>query len=276
MNAPEPALARAAIRFRCLMAASALTILGATGCERRTEPGAAASEAVDADGLASTALVDYYVRQKTGVDAARVPPGTKAQLVEELTRLRAAAMLGEQRATPETLGAVELARLEIFARAAAETAGVFAAPSDAELQAAYDAYVKSLPPSEFHARHILVPTEELAHAVIAALDGGAGFAELAAQRSAEAESATRGGDLGWIRPGHLPEQFFNALGTLQDGEYTRQPVKTAYGWHVIGRIESRVGRPLPLDQVRAQLATNLLQQRYQQFLETSVADEKEK
>jgi peptidyl-prolyl cis-trans isomerase C len=253
------------MRRRSLIAVTTLVVFAATGCDRRTEPVDRAGE----QAAASAEFADYYVRQKTGVGGAQVLPGTRANLLAELARLQAAARLGEQGATQDTLGAVELARLEILARSAAAAAEVYAEPTETEIQAAYQAYVQALPAIEFHAQHILVVSEELAVAVIGALDRGAKFADLASQRSEDAESAARGGDLGWIRPGHLPEQFFKSLKALEDGAYTMQPVQTVYGWHVIGRIESRTGSPLLLEQVRAQLIANLQQQRYRRFLDGS-------
>lgn len=270
MSARAASIRRAAIGNPFLAAASALMMLATAGCERQAEPVDSVSAAATAKAAATAEFADYYVQQKAGTDLAQVPPGTRARLLEDLARLRAAAMLGERHANASTVGDVELARLEILARSAADSAGVYAAPSEAEMQAAYQAYVQSLPPDEFHAQHILVATEPLAASIIAALDGGAVFADIAAARSAD-DSRTKGGDLGWIRPGHLPAELFQALATLQAGGYTKQPVHTAYGWHVIKLLELRPGIAPPYEEVRAQLAVNLQEARYQRFLNTAQA-----
>ena len=56
--------------------------------------------------------------------------------------------------------------------------------SDAELRETYDAEIgKVQMPEQFKARHILLETEEAAKEVIAALESGADFAELAKEKS---------------------------------------------------------------------------------------------
>jgi peptidyl-prolyl cis-trans isomerase C len=114
--------------------------------------------------------------------------------------------------------------------------------------------------------HILVANEILANAVIAELGSGDKFADVAAKRSAD-DSKSKGGDLGWIHPGHLPQQFFAALKSLEPGQYTKVPIHTPYGWHVIRLIATRAANPPPFDQIKAQLSTNLQQDRYRRFLD---------
>jgi peptidyl-prolyl cis-trans isomerase C len=143
-----------------------------------------------------------------------------------------------------------------------------AAEAEAELQQAYDAFVKGQPAAEFHVAHILLPTETIALGVIRRLDEGASFAALAKAESAD-DSRARGGDLGWVYPGPLPKAFTDAVAVLKPGEYTHQPVKTPYGWHVIRVLETRPAAVPPLASVRAQLAVNLQQQRYEAFLKGS-------
>jgi hypothetical protein len=196
-------------------------------CGKRSPPG---ENAPDAKGAAlpsasAKSLEDYYIRQKAGVAAEKVPAETRSRLVGDLKKLHGAAAVGAQAVKPETANAIELSRLEILARSAAEAAGVYAATSTAELQQAYQQYLQTLPASEFHATHILMATESAASTMITKRQGGADFAEVAKSDSAD-DSKSKGGDLGWIHPGHLPPQFFAALKTLKPGEYTRVPVHT--------------------------------------------------
>jgi len=239
-------------------------------CGKRSPPG---ENAPDAKGAAlpsasTKSLEDYYIRQKVGVAAEKVPAKTRSRLVGDLKKLHGAAAVGAQAVKPETANAIELSRLEILARSAAEAAGVYAAPSTAELQQAYQQYLQTLPASEFHAAHILMATESAASTIITKRQGGADFAEVAKSDSAD-DSKSKGGDLGWIHPGHLPPQFLAALKTLQPGEYTKAPVHTPYDWHVIRLGETRAVEPPPFEPVKAQLATNLQLERYQRFLEQS-------
>jgi peptidyl-prolyl cis-trans isomerase C len=221
----------------------------------------------------SQALFNYYVQQKSGAPADKVDPTLKASLLQDLEQLKAAAVAEQAKADPNTLQALELQRIELLAHAGAVAAGVFASPSDAELKAEYDRFVAKLPANEFKVAHILVATEPAAQVLIVKLQGGADFARLASEQSAD-DSKVRGGDLGWIALGKLPVDFTNAVQSLKPGQFTAGPVHTPYGWHVIKLLETRPASAPAFDQVKAQLAANLQQARYKQFLEAALANEK--
>lgn len=112
--------------------------------------------------------------------------------------------------------------------------------------------------TEYHAAHILVESEDAAKALIAELDGGKDFAELAKEKST-GPSGPEGGDLGWFSDGMMVEPFFEAVAALKPGE-TSPPVQTDFGWHVIRLIESREKTKPPLDEVRDAIAQQLEQQ----------------
>jgi parvulin-like peptidyl-prolyl isomerase len=106
--------------------------------------------------------------------------------------------------------------------------------TDEELQAIYNE-----DPAKFGllcARHILVPTKEQADQLRAELDGGADFAEVAAQNGTDA-SAQEGGRLyqeGQDCPAastFVPEFVEGAL-SVPTGEVAG-PVQTQFGWHLI-------------------------------------------
>ena len=107
----------------------------------------------------------------------------------ELQQLQAAAA---RPAGPDAPLEVELARLRILARSAAEAAGVYAEPGEQEIEAVYRAYVESLPADEFEVSHVLVPTEASARALIERLDRGEDFATLARENSADDSAQTQG------------------------------------------------------------------------------------
>jgi peptidyl-prolyl cis-trans isomerase C len=91
---------------------------------------------------------------------------------------------------------------------------------------------------EVRARHILLKTEAEAKEVIAALAGGADFAELAKNRSIDPSARQNDGDLGFFRRDTMVEPFAEAAFALEPGQTTREPVRTQFGWHVI-RVEER-------------------------------------
>jgi peptidyl-prolyl cis-trans isomerase C len=218
----------------------------------------------------SQALFDYYVQKRTGQPPEKVDTGLKQRLLEDLIAIEAAALAEEQSPKPGIEREVELTRLEVLSKAAADTAGVYATPSDQDLQTAYQAYVTAQPAQEYHVAHILVATEALAVRAIDELNHGKDFAALAKERSAD-DSKTRGGDLGWIVPGHLPKAFTDSVSTLKPGQYTKQPVQTPYGWHVVKLMEARPATPPPFEQVKAQLAVNLQQERREKFIQAVLA-----
>lgn len=132
--------------------------------------------------------------------------------------------------------------------------------SDEDLRAAYEKQFG--PPSEYeyHARHILSKTEEEARANIEALKKGADFAELAKAKST-GPSGPQGGDLGWADPKNYVAPFAEALMKLKPGEYTLEPVKTQFGWHVIKLEEMRPAGGQDLSRFRPQLERQIIDER---------------
>lgn len=110
--------------------------------------------------------------------------------------------------------------------------------TDAQMKASYDAYKAKGGSTEYKARHILVKTEADAKAIIAKLDKGGKFEELAKQ-SIEPGAATSGGDLGWASPAKFVKPFADALSGLKKGKYSSVPVKTEFGFHVIRLDDTR-------------------------------------
>ena len=112
------------------------------------------------------------------------------------------------------------------------------------LRAAYARFLVDNPASqEIRARHILLKTEDEAKAVIAELQGGADFAELAKAKS-QGPSAPTGGDLGFFTADKMVKPFSDAAYTMAEQEISAEPVQTRFGWHVI-KVEERRDQPRP-------------------------------
>ena len=62
--------------------------------------------------------------------------------------------------------------------------------------------------------------------------------------------------------------FSEAVVTLEKGKYTKTPVKTQFGWHVILREDSRAQTPPPLEAVKEQLMPYLQRKKVQNMVET--------
>jgi peptidyl-prolyl cis-trans isomerase C len=125
--------------------------------------------------------------------------------------------------------------------------------TDEMIQEAYQVHLADNPPAEeLQARHILVETEEEAREVIALLDGGADFAELAKERST-GPSGPKGGDLGYFTANQMVPEFSQAAAALEPGSYTKEPAKTQFGWHVIKLEDRRTAAPPPFEEIEQQL-----------------------
>ena len=107
--------------------------------------------------------------------------------------------------------------------------------------------VANVPPTaeQVHARHILVADEATARDLIAQLQQGADFAQLAMEYSLDASSAPSGGDLGWVPRGVLLQpEVEDAIFALSDGEIAPEPVHSSLGYHVVQTLERVPDRPL--------------------------------
>ncbi|MEY5037411.1 MAG: hypothetical protein RL472_517 [Pseudomonadota bacterium] len=136
---------------------------------------------------------------------------------------------------------------------------VLGAVTDEALQAAYDAKFKDAKPqTEYSASHILVADEAKAKELLAQLDGGADFAELAKANSTDTGSGANGGDLGWFGLGMMVKPFEEAVVAATPGKVVG-PVKTDFGYHLILVKETRVAAQPTLDDLRDELASDIEQ-----------------
>lgn len=119
--------------------------------------------------------------------------------------------------------------------------------------------------SQVHARHIVVPTQAEAEALLVRLRAGEDFAALAAANSFDTSTNNNGGDLGWFAQEQLLEPALARVAFELEPGQIAGPVQTSLGYHVIQTIERGV-RPLE-PAARAQLA----QSRFERWLTSLVA-----
>lgn len=104
---------------------------------------------------------------------------------------------------------------------------------------------------DIEAKHILISTETdenasdeekeakeneaktKAEEIIEKLKNGEDFSTLAKEYSDDEGSKENGGDLGYFNTGDMVEEFETAAYKLDVSEYTTEPVKTTYGYHII-------------------------------------------
>ncbi len=135
--------------------------------------------------------------------------------------------------------------------------------TDADIRARYDQEIANTPPvNEIHARHILVKTKEEAEAIIKDLDGGADFQKLANQHTSDPSGKTNGGDLGWFGPGQMVPEFDKAAFALEVGKYSKEPVQSQFGWHVIKVEDKRAKQPPAFEDVKDQARQAVIRDKY--------------
>ncbi|MFC3072231.1 peptidylprolyl isomerase [Shinella pollutisoli] len=140
-----------------------------------------------------------------------------------------------------------------------------------EIKARYDKEIAAInPEDEVHARHILVKTEEEAKAVIADLDAGKDFVEIAKEKSTD-PNKSEGGDLGYFTKGRMVPEFEAAAFALEKGAYSKEPVKTQFGFHVIKVEDKRKQQPPALEQVEGQVRQLVMRDKYLDLLEKAKA-----
>ena len=99
-----------------------------------------------------------------------------------------------------------------------------------------------------------------AERIIKKLDEGEDFAELAKEYSDDEATAKNGGDLDYFNTDDMDENFIEAVKDLENNEYTKEPVKTQYGYHIILKVDQKEKPELDdvKDTIKETLANNKL------------------
>ncbi|MBX9621815.1 MAG: peptidyl-prolyl cis-trans isomerase [Alphaproteobacteria bacterium] len=188
----------------------------------------------------------------------KIFPALVNQAIDTYLINKAAQASGEAN-TPEVKQAIEKATENIVSQAylLSQIKGKI---TDADVKAKYEEVVKQFPQEkEVHIRHILVDDKNVALSVIKALQNGTDFKKLAQSKSKD-ETAKEGGDLGWFRKSELPAELAEAAFALTPGSYSKEPVKTDFGWHVIKVEEIRDAKPPKFDEVKDELKSLMTQE----------------
>jgi peptidyl-prolyl cis-trans isomerase C len=195
----------------------------------------------------------------------------KEKLVEELIQRELLVQDATQKQldkSPELVAQLEAAKKALLTQADLQNFIKANPVTDAEIKAEYDSKVAAEKGTEYKARHILVKTEAEAKKLITELDKGADFAKLANKNSLDAKESQNGGDLGWFSAAQMVAPFSEAVAALEKGKYTKEPVKTQFGYHVILKEDSRPVTPPPLEAVKEQLTPFLQRKKVQEMIET--------
>ena len=252
-------IARKSIRFAAILAAGALIAATARGM------------ADDTKVLAKIGNIEI-TEGEVAMAAAELDPQF-SKLPPEQRRLAAISALIDIKAMAIKGGEAKLDETDAFKKQSAFLrdralhnayfdSEVVSKITDGQIRARYDKEVAAVPSQdEIRARHILVKTAEEAAAIIKELDGGASFEELAKTKSSDG-AAAQGGDLGYFGPGQMVPEFEKAAMALEVGAYTKEPVQTQFGFHVLKVEDKRAKQPPEFEKVKDQVRSILLQETY--------------
>jgi peptidyl-prolyl cis-trans isomerase C len=200
-----------------------------------------------------------------------VPPELEQRAKDVVVMQEIFAQEAERRglaATPEFKQQMELARSRVLLEALRQDFEKKNPVTEAEERAEYEK-VKAEAGSgvEYHARHILVEKEDDAKKLIADIQKGAKFEDVAKKNSKDPGSAENGGDLDWAAPSNYVPEFSAAMTKLKKGEMTAEPVKSQFGWHIIKLEDTRDVKFPAFEEVKPQLEQRLTQVKLQKFQE---------
>ncbi len=134
--------------------------------------------------------------------------------------------------------------------------------SDADKKAFYEENKDKFNiPETFEASHILVDNESEAQNIINELNKAsnkeAKFKELAKAKSKDPSKAN-GGFLGKFAAEQMVPEFGNAVKLLQKGGYSKSPVKSQFGYHVILLKDKFPGKNLAYNEVQGEIEQVLI------------------
>lgn len=216
-----------------------------------------------------SSVVDIYIESRTQQPVGHTSSADRSKWIDELTDiylLTTQARVDQLAEDPRVKAQLELQKRGLLAQLAAGDFVERNQATEEEILAEYATQMEIAPSKQFKARHILVETQSSATDLITKLDDGADFQELAKSEST-GPSGPNGGDLGWFAPNQMVKPFSDAVALLEDGEYTKTPVQTQFGWHVILREESRDSEPPTLESVRDVIKQRVEQRKLQEYLQ---------
>jgi len=130
-------------------------------------------------------------------------------------------------------------------------------------------------PKQLKARHILVKAEDEAKAIIKEItdaeDKKEKFIELAKSKST-GPSGPNGGDLGWFPLDQMVKPFSDAADKLKKDEFTKSPVKTQFGFHIIYLDDRKEAGARKFDEVKSEIKDELIDKEFAENIQKMVAN----
>jgi parvulin-like peptidyl-prolyl isomerase len=159
-------------------------------------------------------------------------------------------------------------------------------PTDKELKSFYDRNKKRFQKQEkIHLSQIVFKadgsdeknawdkTEQKAMKVRDSIETGNMTFEKAAKKHSDGTKSESGGDLGFLPTKRIKDKlggnFHSIITQMKDGGLS-EPIRSAYGWHLIKRVETKEKQTVPFEKVKAQLKRQLRARRMKKGLKKMV------
>jgi len=196
-----------------------------------------------------TLMSASFSPDKTSLPGPEAKAAARSELITEELLAQQARKEGLDK-KPEVTDQIAYQERAILSRAYLEDYFARNPITDDSLKSAYEWSRANGKIVEYKVRQILVPSAEQARELIDKLNKGEDFAELAKHYSQDPGGQNNGGDLGWFRPDiFVDHNFSDAVVALKKGEYSKTPLRTRFGWHVV-KVEDGprpVENPQPYD-----------------------------
>ncbi len=259
----------------CVLLASTISMFALSACDpAANSPSTVQAEkspaAATVNGKAiSQRTVDMLVEQSAASgrpDSPETRKGIIDQLALQMLLADEAVKKGLDK-TPDVMEEIEVMQQSALASAFVQDYIKNNPVSDEAVKAEYERIKATITGDEYKASHILVEQEAEAKEIIAKLDKDPGaFAKLAQERSQDTGSKANGGDLGWFDLTRMVPEFSEAVSKLEKGKYTKAPVKSQFGYHVILLEDVKPIEAPPLEEVAPQLTQQIQQQDLEKLL----------
>ena len=211
---------------------------------------------------------DAYVEHKKKQDPKFDPKTGRDALIQELINRELMfqdALKKKLDKDKEVIFQLKQHRIDLLIKHAIRKTMLSEPITDTELKLEYDRRIKAANIKEYKARHILLKDESKAKSLIKELDNGKEFIKLAKAHST-GPTGKNGGDLGWFNARQMVPEFSKAVADMKKGTYTKAPVKTKFGWHVIKLEDTRKMDPPKFKDIKKQVRAIMQNKKLQEYL----------
>jgi peptidyl-prolyl cis-trans isomerase C len=212
--------------------------------------------------------IDFLTKGATGGKGGESPE-VRNQVRDRLINLEVLSQEAARKGldkNPEIQQQLDLMRQELLGNALVADYLKANPISDADLRKSYDQEKAAAGDKDVRLRVIAVDTEEEAKQIIAQLKKGGNFEKIAADKSKDAGSKGKGGDLDWRPIGMYQGPLADVIKKLKKGQLYDLPVQVQGAWAVVKLEDERALKIPPFDEVKPALLQRAQQQAVARYL----------